>query len=191
MLQQSLTNHIPATVLTRLISAAVLTNCIPACNSPDKKYHCYCSRHGFTYTRGWMQMVLAPNDLFSWNNNTMKYNFYNGYVTLMPTDAQWHLLCAWSFLEAVVEPSSSFSAISLCLLSSPVWTQLIVPHWGPRAPTPKMPSPLIGSTHTPFPGSRTVMVLKKHILQQSWQGISLQQSWQVISLQQSWQVISL
>ncbi len=30
-------------------------------------------RHGFTYIRGWMQMVLAPNDLFSWNNNTMSY----------------------------------------------------------------------------------------------------------------------
>jgi hypothetical protein len=30
-----------------------------------------CSQHGFTYIRGWMQMVLAPNDLFSWNNNIM------------------------------------------------------------------------------------------------------------------------
>ncbi len=29
------------------------------------------SQHGFTYIRGWMQMVLAPNDLFSWNNKAM------------------------------------------------------------------------------------------------------------------------
>ncbi len=38
------------------------------------------SRHSFTYFRGWMQMVLAPNDLFSWNNNTMNYNAYDGYL---------------------------------------------------------------------------------------------------------------
>ncbi len=109
--------------------------------------HLNCSRHGFTYIRGWMQMVLAPNDLFSWNNNTMRHNSCNWYATLLPTDAQWHLLCAWSFLEAVMEPSSLFSDILLCLLSSPVRTQLmlIVPCWGPGAPHPQsgIPSPRV------------------------------------------------
>ncbi len=102
-------------------------------------------------------MVLAPNDLFSWHNNTMKHNSCNGYVTLLPPDAQWHLLCAWSSLEAVMEPSSSFSDILVRLLSSPVQTQLmlIVPHWGPGAP--KVESSLLGSAHTSFPGSRTVL----------------------------------
>ncbi len=95
----------------------------------------------------------APNDLFYWNNNTIKHNSYNGYVILLLTDAQWLLLCAWSFLEAVVELSSSFSAISLCLLSSPVQTQLmlIVPHWGPRAPRPQngVPTPRVHAHSLP------------------------------------------
>ncbi len=30
-----------------------------------------------SYIRGWIQMVLAPNDLFSWNNKYNKYNKYN------------------------------------------------------------------------------------------------------------------
>ncbi len=30
-----------------------------------------------SYIRGWIQMVLAPNDLFSWNNKYNKYNEYN------------------------------------------------------------------------------------------------------------------
>jgi hypothetical protein len=42
-----------------------------------------CSQHGFPYIRGWMQMVLAPNDLFSWNNDTMRYNFRDGHITLL------------------------------------------------------------------------------------------------------------
>ncbi len=107
----------------------------------------------------------APNDLFSWNNNTMKHNSYNGYITLLLTDAQWHLLCAWSFLEAVVEPSSSFSAISLPLLSSPVQTQLmlIVLHfWGPGAPHPQngVPSPRVHAhSHPRVQNSEDVNIL--------------------------------
>ncbi len=30
-----------------------------------------------SYIRGWIQMVLAPNYLFSWNNEYNKYNEYN------------------------------------------------------------------------------------------------------------------
>jgi hypothetical protein len=30
-----------------------------------------------SYIRGWIQMVLAPNDLFSWNNKYNKYDEYN------------------------------------------------------------------------------------------------------------------
>ncbi len=36
-------------------------------------YWKYCSWHDFTYIRGWMQVVLAPNDLFSWNKNTVRH----------------------------------------------------------------------------------------------------------------------
>ncbi len=66
-------------------------------------WHCYCSRHGFFYIRGWMQLVLAPNDLFSWNN---KYNKYMN--TMSPTYSHvssWvmhvNLLCACLHLEAM------------------------------------------------------------------------------------------
>ncbi len=34
-----------------------------------------------SYIRGWIQMVLAPNDLFSWNNKYSKYNEYNVIAT--------------------------------------------------------------------------------------------------------------
>ncbi len=51
----------------------------------------YCSRHGFFYIRGWMQMVLAPNDLFSWNN---KYNKYNEYC-VVPWEGRMCGPCEW------------------------------------------------------------------------------------------------
>jgi hypothetical protein len=60
-------------------------------------------------------------------------------------------LCAWSSLEAVTGASSLLSDILLCLLTSPVRTQLMltVPHWGPGAPSPQrgVPSPRV-RTHS-------------------------------------------
>jgi hypothetical protein len=63
----------------------------------------------------------------------------NGYVTLLLFNAQWQLLCALSFLEAVMELSSLSSVILLRLLSSTVWIQLTldIPLWGPGAPHPQ------------------------------------------------------
>ncbi len=104
-----------------------------------------------SYIRGWIQMVLAPNDLFSWNN---KYNKYNNYTF---TDAftcfSWamhiNFLCACWHHEAMLGSSSLASCRLLtsslfpCLVStdapcsrlgdpappSPVW----LPHsQGPR-----------------------------------------------------------
>jgi hypothetical protein len=118
-----------------------------------------CSQHGFTYIRGWIQMVLAPNDLFSWNNNTMSYILVMDmfhYCCPMHTDTNSvhnrSLKPWWSHLPYL----QSFC----CLLSSPVWIQLTldIPLWGPGPPTPKMASPLLGSPHTPFPGSGTLVI---------------------------------
>jgi hypothetical protein len=96
---------------------------------------------------------LAPNDLFSWNNDTMNHNSHYRYVTLWLPDARWHLVCAWFFLEAVMEPSSLSIFILLCLLSSPVRTQLmlIIPLWGPGALYPQNgdPSPRIRAYSLP------------------------------------------
>ncbi len=56
-----------------------------------------CSRHGFLYIRGWMQMVIAPNDLFSWNN---KYNKYNVTIDI-------YTLSSWSYARE----------LTLCMLA--------------------------------------------------------------------------
>jgi hypothetical protein len=54
--------------------------------------------------------------------------------------------------------SSLLSDILLCLLTSPVQTQLMLTvfHWGAWAPAPNMASLPLGSAHTPFLGSRTL-----------------------------------
>ncbi len=117
-----------------------------------------CSQHSFTYIRGWMQMVLAPNDLFSWNNNTMSYILVMDmlhYCCPMHNDTYsvhnrslkpwWsHLSCLQSFCYVFSPPLSGLN-----------WTQLSL-FGGPGPPSPKMASPLLGSLHTPFPGSGTI-----------------------------------
>jgi hypothetical protein len=122
-----------------------------------KPWYCYCSRHCFMHIRGWMQMVLAPNDLFSWNKNTMSYilvmdmlhyccsmhndNYSVHYRSLKPW---WSCLpCLQSFCYVFSPPLSGFN-----------W-RLTSPFGGQGPPTPKMASPLLGSPHTPFPGSGT------------------------------------
>jgi hypothetical protein len=118
------------------------------------------SRHGFLYIRGWMQMVLAPNDLFSWNNNTMKYNACNGYLHYCwsmhddtysvhdrPSKPWWgRLPCFRTFCYVFSPPLSRLNWRSL----SPIG--------GPGPPAPKVAFPLLGSAHTPFPGSRTIHI---------------------------------
>ncbi len=58
-----------------------------------------CSRHGFSYIRGWMQIVLAPNDLFSWNNKTNTMSPTHSHVSSWAMHV--NLLCACSHLEAM------------------------------------------------------------------------------------------
>jgi hypothetical protein len=128
---------------------------------------CDCSRHGFTYIRGWM---LAPSDFFSWNNNTMSYILVMDmlhYCCLMHNDTYsvhdrslkpwWSRLpCLQSFCYDSSPPLSGFN-----------W-RLTSPFGGLGPPTPKMASPLLGSPHTPFPGSVTVMSAIVFILWCSW-----------------------
>ncbi len=119
----------------------------------------YCSLHVFTYIRGWMQMVLAPNDLFSWNNNTMSYILTMDmlhYCCLMHNDTysvhDRSLKPWWSRLPCL----QSFCYVFSPPLSGLNW-RLTSLFGGPGPPTPKMASPLLGSPHTPFPGSGTVI----------------------------------
>ncbi len=53
-------------------------------------WRCKCSRHGFLYIRGWMQMVMAPNNLFSWNNK------YNKYIVTKDIYTFFLMLCTWT-----------------------------------------------------------------------------------------------
>ncbi len=123
----------------------------------NAKNSTYCSWHGFMYIRGWIQMVLAPNDLFSWNNNTMS--------TMLTRVFTLHLLSVmhvntysvhnrflkpwWGRLLCFCSSRHVFSP-SLARLN---WRSL-TPTRGPSPPTPKVASFPTGSAHTPFSGSR-------------------------------------
>ncbi len=94
-----------------------------------------------SYIRGWIQMVLAPNDLFSWNNNYNKYNEYNvtDTFTCFFQGYAHYLLCACRHLEAMKGSSSLTSCrlpILSCLSSSLIWAQLtlLVPALEIRSP---------------------------------------------------------
>jgi hypothetical protein len=98
-----------------------------------------------SYIRGWIQMVLAPNDLFSWNNKYNKYNEYN--VTCFSLAMHTNLLCACWHLEAMKGSSSLTSCRLLILsrlLSFSIWAQLtlLVPALGIRSPLPQNGAPI-------------------------------------------------
>ncbi len=120
-----------------------------------------------------MQMVLTPNDLFSWNNKYSKYMVillryihYNGLVAHLPA-MHIDLLCACWYSWAVKGSSSLFFCrllISLrftsCLLLSPKLTD--APYSGPGTPPPstfKMASSFTGSAHSHFPGYKTISII--------------------------------
>ncbi len=122
-----------------------------------------------SYIRGWMQMVLTPNDLFSWNNKYSKYTVILPHIytlqwiySLSSGYAHQLTLCMRVTLsrEGVVFfiflPLLHFTEIHV--LPSPVselnWRSLFRPGRLPRAPS-KMASSFTGSAHSPFPGCDT------------------------------------
>ncbi len=125
--------------------------------SRSLRRNCPCSRHGVPYIRGWMQMVLAPNDLFSWNNNTMRRKSCMGLLhyccTMHNGTHSVHnrsLKPWWGRL-----PCSQTFYVFSPPLSGLNWHSLSIVG-GPGPPTPKVVSPLLGSAHTPLPGYGTV-----------------------------------
>jgi hypothetical protein len=104
-----------------------------------------------SYIRGWMQMVLTPNDLFSWNNKYSKYMaillryiHHNGFIAHLPA-MHVNLLCACWYSWAVKESSSlSFCRLPIslrftsCLLLCLKLTD--APHSGPGT-HPPLPLP--------------------------------------------------
>ncbi len=107
-----------------------------------------------SYIRGWIQMVLAPNDLFSWNNKYNKYNEYNVTVTFTCFFLSYAhsltlcMLASWShegvvFLDFLPSSHSITSSLFPCLgstdascshLGDPV---LPSPRWRPHSQGPR------------------------------------------------------
>jgi hypothetical protein len=110
-------------------------------------------------------MVLTPNDLFSWNNKYNKYNEYN--ITDTFTCFFLAIHTTYFVHAGILKPwrgrfpwplvvFSSYHVFSLPL-SGLNWRSLF-PLWGSGPPFPKMAPPFTGSSHTPLPGSGTVLL---------------------------------
>ncbi len=110
-----------------------------------------------SYIRGWIQMVLAPNDLFSWNNKYNKYNEYN--ITDIFTCFFLAMHTTYSVHAGILKPwrgrlpwplvvFSSYHVFSLPL-SGLNWRSLFPP-WGSGPPFPKMAPPFTGSRTLPY-----------------------------------------
>ncbi len=112
-------------------------------------------------------MVLAPNDLFSWNNKYNKYNEYSITDTFTCIFLAMHT--TYSVHAGILKPwrgrlpwplvfFSSYHVFSLPL-SGLNWRSLFPP-WGSGPPFPKMAPPFTGSAQTPLPGSGTSTMVK-------------------------------
>ncbi len=121
-----------------------------------------CSRHGFTYIRGWMQMVLAPNDLFSWNNNTMStmlLRIFTHYIScrLCTLTLTLCIIASWSRDEVVV--FASWHLVMSSRLPCPNSTDAHWPQLGAPVPPPPKWRPLPQGPRTlPFQGPEQHLV---------------------------------
>ncbi len=108
-------------------------------------------------------MVLAQNDLFSWNNKYNKYNEYNitdtfaCFFLAMHTTYSVHagILKPWRGRLPWLPAVSSFYHVFSLPFFGLNWRSLFPP-WGSGPPFPKMAPSFTGSAHTPSPGSGTV-----------------------------------
>jgi hypothetical protein len=127
-------------------------------------------RHGFTYIRGWMQMVLAPNDLFSWNNKAMSTML----LRIFTLSSCWLCTLTHSVHARILKPWRGRlpSVFSLYHVFSPPLSGLnwrsLTPSGGPGPFTSKITTLSTGSAHTPSLGSKTV----------TWQVIFSYLGWQ-------------
>ncbi len=110
-----------------------------------------------SYIRGWIQMVLAPNDLFSWNNKYNKYNEYSitntftCFFLAMHTTYSVHadILKPWRGRLPWPFAVLSFYHVLSLPLSGLNWRSLFPP-WGSGPPFPKMAPPYQGPRTLPY-----------------------------------------
>jgi hypothetical protein len=126
-----------------------------------------------SYIRGWIQMVLAPNDLFSETINTVStLNTIHWHVHLFFLSYAHHLLCACWHLEAMKGPSSLTSCRLLILSrlhSSLIWAQLtlLVPALGFLYPLPQNGAPIHRVRAHSLTGIRNKYLLKRASVKKS------------------------
>ncbi len=122
-----------------------------------------------SYIRGWIQMVLALNDLFSWNN---KYNKYNNY-TFNDTFTCFFLSYAHQLTLCMLASRSHVGVVILVLLSSshvfslPLsglnWRPLFPP-WGSGPPLSQYGWPIHRVRAHSLTGIRNNKVTRDNIL---------------------------
>ncbi len=116
-----------------------------------------------SYIRGWIQMVLTPNDLFSWNNKYSKYNEYNITDTFTCFFLPMHT--TYSVHAGILKPWRgrlpwplvvfSFYHLLSLPLSGLNWRSLFPP-WGSGPPFPKMAPPFTGVRAHSLSGIRNI-----------------------------------
>ncbi len=123
------------------------------------------------YIRGWMQLVLTPNDLFSWNNKHSKYTvilshyIHQQWIHFCLPAMHVNLLCACWHSEAVQGSSSASTRrllISLCITSSlflcPEPTDAPCSHYrDPAPPSPRWRPHPQGPHTLPYQGPRHLL----------------------------------
>jgi hypothetical protein len=114
-----------------------------------------------SYIRGWIQMVLAPNDLFSWNNRYNKYIEYNitdtftCFFLAMHTPYSVHagILKPWRGRLPWLPAVFSFYHVLFLPLSGLNWRSLFPP-WGSGPPFPQNGAPIHRVRAHSLPGIR-------------------------------------
>ncbi len=97
-----------------------------------------------SYIRGWIQMVLAPNDLFSWKNKYKKYNEYN----VTDTFTRFFLSYARTLTLCMLASWSHEGVVSLDFLSSShSITSSLFPYLG----STDVPCSRLGDPYPPSP----------------------------------------
>ncbi len=104
-----------------------------------------------SYIRGWIQMVLAPNDLFSWNNKYSKYTIIyiaNAFTSIFQLSTSTHsahagILKPWrGRLPCLLAVFSSHHVSRLIPFPVRAQLTLFVPAFGTGSPFPQNGAPI-------------------------------------------------
>ncbi len=133
-----------------------------------------CSRDGFLYIRGWMQMVITPNYLFSWNNRYNKYSVTNIFTHFLLELCTWthsvhaRILKPWRGSLPWLPAISSSCHVFPLPLSGLNWR--FVPAWGTRSLSLQNGAPIHGVPAHSLTGIRNMTSFFESWSQCIWNG---------------------